>query len=326
MKKRVFLVILAAATVVLSSCGATGGSSAVRSESSLSTGTAVESSTSSSSVSSDSSLSSTPEATPTPVPGILQVSTEEAAKMLAEETGYILVDARPAEDFAKKHIPGSINIPDETVSDTPPAELPDKDQRIFLYCGGGGLSYYLAVKLHDMGYTDLVKFAGMKEWTGPVEGTEVDASAASSSGTMSGDESGKDGTDSMGKDTSWEDSMAERIQPILMLDGSTPGETDGLSMKVTGFVPKETLTVTFVNNAKEERYTSPAFLLEYKEGGEWRMVPGMDELSFIEIAREIPPRSTAEEACDISLLHLDSGEYRITKSGVTAEFQLVYSE
>ena len=104
-----------------------------------------------------------------PEPEILQVSTAEAATMLERERSYMLVDARPEADFLAGHIPGSINVPYESVGDEPPEALPDKDQRIFIYCGGGGLSYQLAVKLRDMGYTNLVKFGGMKEWTGAVE-------------------------------------------------------------------------------------------------------------------------------------------------------------
>lgn len=323
--------ILSASVLLLAGCGTTGGAS--KGTTSDATGSASPASLAENADSreTDSGLASGGSSADEPeeIPGLLQVSTEEAARMLEEETGYILVDARPAEDFRKSHIPGSINIPDETVDKEPPAELPDKDQRIFLYCGGGGLSYYLAVKLHDMGYTNLVKFAGMKEWTGPVEGEEVSESVPDSgSDSISDSASGKipgSGSESVPGSLS-ESEPAEAIQPVLVLDASRPGEKDGVSMKVTGFVRGESLKAVLVNNSSEVFEYGMNYVLERKNGEEWEMVPGMDEMSFIMIAIGLPSKSTEEITCDISPLTLEAGEYRLTKSGITAEFSLVYTE
>ena len=40
-----------------------------------------------------------------------QISMEEAVTMMEEETEYIILDVRTAEEYSEKHIPGAINIP-----------------------------------------------------------------------------------------------------------------------------------------------------------------------------------------------------------------------
>ena len=42
-----------------------------------------------------------------------QITAEEAAVMMEEESGYIILDVRTAEEYSEKHIPGAINLPNE---------------------------------------------------------------------------------------------------------------------------------------------------------------------------------------------------------------------
>lgn len=94
------------------------------------------------------------------------VSQEEAIRMMAEEKNYILLDVRRPDEFAEKRIPGAICVPNENIDKEPPAELPDKAQRIFIYCRSGRRSKEAAQKLYDMGYTELVEFGGIITWPG----------------------------------------------------------------------------------------------------------------------------------------------------------------
>lgn len=97
-----------------------------------------------------------------------QVSSTEAQKMLAEETGYILLDVRTPKEYAEGHIPNAVNLPNETIQKEPPAILADKGQRIFLYCRSGRRSQDAAAKLAAMGYTNIVDFGGIVDWRGDV--------------------------------------------------------------------------------------------------------------------------------------------------------------
>jgi len=97
-----------------------------------------------------------------------QISQQDAQAMMQSESGYVIVDVRRADEFASGHIPGAINIPNESIDKTQPAELPDLDQLIMVYCRSGRRSKQAAEKLADMGYTNIVEFGGINTWPGEV--------------------------------------------------------------------------------------------------------------------------------------------------------------
>ncbi len=98
-----------------------------------------------------------------------RISMDEAVKMMAEETGYIILDVRRADEFAEGHIPGAINVANESIGTAEIPELPDKDRRILVYCRSGRRSKEAAQKLADLGYTNIVEFGGILDWTGEIE-------------------------------------------------------------------------------------------------------------------------------------------------------------
>ena len=95
-----------------------------------------------------------------------QINMDEAITMMEEESGYIILDVRTPEEFADKHIPGAINIPNETISTEEIPELPDKDQLILVYCRSGNRSKQASEKLVALGYTNIVEFGGINDWPG----------------------------------------------------------------------------------------------------------------------------------------------------------------
>ena len=84
-----------------------------------------------------------------------RVSSDEAAKMMAAEQGYLIVDVRTAKEYADGHIPHAINIPNESIGGAAPKELPDKNQKIFVYCRSGARSVQASEKLAGLGYTNI---------------------------------------------------------------------------------------------------------------------------------------------------------------------------
>ena len=66
-----------------------------------------------------------------------QITMDEAITMMDEETGYIILDVRTAQEYSEKHIPGAINIANESIGTEDISELPDKDQLILVYCRSG---------------------------------------------------------------------------------------------------------------------------------------------------------------------------------------------
>ena len=102
-----------------------------------------------------------------------QVSPEEAAAMMEEETDYIILDVRTQEEYETAHIPGAICIPNETIGTDDIPELPDKDQLILVYCRSGNRSKQASEKLAKQGYANIVEFGGINSWTGEtVSGSE----------------------------------------------------------------------------------------------------------------------------------------------------------
>ena len=97
-----------------------------------------------------------------------QISQDEAKKMMEQDDGHIIVDVRRQDEYDAGHIPGAILIPNEDIETEPPAELPDLNQVILIYCRSGNRSKQAAQKLFDMGYTNIYEFGGINTWTGEI--------------------------------------------------------------------------------------------------------------------------------------------------------------
>jgi rhodanese-related sulfurtransferase len=97
-----------------------------------------------------------------------QISQEEAKAMMEADDGHIIVDVRTQDEFDEGHIPGAICIPNESIGDKQPSELPDLDQIILVYCRSGRRSKEASQKLADIGYTRVYEFGGIIDWTGEV--------------------------------------------------------------------------------------------------------------------------------------------------------------
>ena len=95
-----------------------------------------------------------------------QINMDEAITMMEEESSYIILDVRTPEEFAEKHIPGAINVANETIGTDEIPELPDKDQLILVYCRSGNRSKQASEKLVALGYTNIVEFGGINDWPG----------------------------------------------------------------------------------------------------------------------------------------------------------------
>lgn len=101
--------------------------------------------------------------------GYRQISMDEAVKMMRDEKNYIILDVRRPDEFAEGHIPGAINVPNEEIGTAEIAELPNKSQLILVYCRSGRRSKEAAEKLAKLGYTNIVEFGGILDWTGEIE-------------------------------------------------------------------------------------------------------------------------------------------------------------
>ena len=96
------------------------------------------------------------------------ITMDEAVTMMAQETGYIILDVRRPDEFAAGHIPNAINVPNETIGTDEIPDLPNYDQLIMVYCRSGRRSKEASAKLVKLGYTNIVEFGGIIDWKGEI--------------------------------------------------------------------------------------------------------------------------------------------------------------
>lgn len=97
----------------------------------------------------------------------------EEAKMMIEDSDVIIVDVRRPEEYEAGHVPGAVNIPNESISDVQPDALPELDTPLIVYCRTGVRSRQASDKLQAIGYTGIYDMGGIVDWPyDTVTGTE----------------------------------------------------------------------------------------------------------------------------------------------------------
>ena len=158
MKKRLILGLALCAILVLSACGAAGGS-APSGGSAQSAGSAPSAGT------------------------VTKIAAKDAYERIGSGEELVLLDVRTAEEYAQAHIPGAILLPNEDIGTARPAQLPVLDTEILVYCRSGNRSAQAAEKLAKMGYTNVYDLGGIKDW--PYETESGAFSSAAKDGTLS---------------------------------------------------------------------------------------------------------------------------------------------
>ena len=82
-----------------------------------------------------------------------------------ETPGAVLIDVRSPQEYRMGHIPGSRNVPLETVHSLPE----EKDTPFYVYCKGGSRSRRAAHILKTQGFLHVTNLGGIRSWTGKIE-------------------------------------------------------------------------------------------------------------------------------------------------------------
>ena len=83
-------------------------------------------------------------------------------------SGAVLLDVRTPEEYRNGHIPGSRNIPLQTI-DSVSTVVENKDTSLYVYCQSGARSRQAAGVLKQMGYTNVNNIGGIAAYAGKVE-------------------------------------------------------------------------------------------------------------------------------------------------------------
>jgi rhodanese-related sulfurtransferase len=79
---------------------------------------------------------------------------------------FVLVDVREESEWAKGHLPGAIHLGKGIIERDIESKVPDANQEIILYCGGGYRSALAAENLQKMGYRNVKSMdGGWRGWT-----------------------------------------------------------------------------------------------------------------------------------------------------------------
>ena len=90
---------------------------------------------------------------------IREVDPSEVSQLLGE--GVVVVDCRETEELAAGMIPGAVHIPRSYLETRIEATVPDRSQRVILYCASGVRSAFGAHTLMaEMGYDDVESMTG----------------------------------------------------------------------------------------------------------------------------------------------------------------------
>ena len=92
----------------------------------------------------------------------------QGVKEYSTTDGAVLLDVRTPDEYRQGHIPGSKNVPLQSISKV--ADMIDnKSTPIFVYCLSGARSRQAAAILKQMGYTNVKNIGGISTYAGKVE-------------------------------------------------------------------------------------------------------------------------------------------------------------
>jgi len=109
-------------------------------------------------------------------PGFLKVVEEARARVRECTVGDVkakldrgerfhFVDVREDDEFSQDHAAGATHIGKGVIERDIETAIPDRQQPIVLYCGGGYRSVLAADSLRQMGYTNVISMdGGIKAW------------------------------------------------------------------------------------------------------------------------------------------------------------------
>lgn len=106
---------------------------------------------------------------------IKEVNIQEAKKLLQENPKIVIIDVREESEWAQGHLPQAKHLGKGVIERDIEKTIPNKEQTLLLYCGGGFRSALAAVNIQKMGYKNVISMdGGYKEWMDAGLTTEKD--------------------------------------------------------------------------------------------------------------------------------------------------------
>ncbi|MBA3328997.1 MAG: molybdopterin-synthase adenylyltransferase MoeB [Solirubrobacterales bacterium] len=91
---------------------------------------------------------------------IAEVDPSEVHDVVAAGNGAAIIDVRETEELSQGHLPGARHVPRGYLESRIEGAVPDRGQRVVLYCASGNRSALAARTLQDLGYEDVASMTG----------------------------------------------------------------------------------------------------------------------------------------------------------------------
>ena len=97
-----------------------------------------------------------------------QPDINQGVKEYQQQAGAILLDVRTPQEYRDGYIPGSKNVPLQTI-DKVDSVVENKDTALYVYCHSGARSRQAVSYLQHMGYSNVNNIGGIAAYRGKVE-------------------------------------------------------------------------------------------------------------------------------------------------------------
>lgn len=91
---------------------------------------------------------------------IREIDIAEYKRLRATGEAHVLIDTRENDEWVAGHAAGAVHLGKGIIERDIEAQVPQKDTRLILYCGGGYRSALAADALRQMGYTNAISLDG----------------------------------------------------------------------------------------------------------------------------------------------------------------------
>ncbi len=96
---------------------------------------------------------------------IREVRINDVLKMLTDQVAFTFIDVREDDEWRAGRAKGAIHVGRGVIERDIENLVPNKNQKLVLYCGGGFRSALAAENLQRMGYTDVISMdGGIRAW------------------------------------------------------------------------------------------------------------------------------------------------------------------
>ena len=98
-------------------------------------------------------------------PLVKETDVQTVAHKLENKEEFVLIDVREDHEWQQGHLPTAIHMGRGIIERDIEKTIPNKNQEIILYCGGGFRSVLSAYNIQKMGYTNVISMdGGVRDW------------------------------------------------------------------------------------------------------------------------------------------------------------------